>query len=132
MDGVCFLFGRGDTQAELLQELELALRHQVDAGVRSFVLGQWGSFETAVLSLLEKLRKENPDIAVRQLKDCAMPELEPIPKPFVRRYAHQYMAERCGSVICCPYHSGNMQNLLGIAHQRGVPVVELKNTPPRA
>lgn len=113
---------------------EAVERHYLEYGVRNYIVGHYGSFDTMAAAAVIKVKKKYPDICLLLLLPYHPAErpFEPSPGfdgtyyPFEGKVLHQYaivranryMLRRTDYIICYVKHSGNTRDLLEYARRR--------------
>ena len=133
MGKLCFMFGHSSAPGCILPEIENAIeRMYTEHGVRSFVVGRYGSFDHLAGRAVKNKKKEHSDICLRLLlpyhpalrpytpsegfDGTLYPEgMETVPPRFAIVKANQLMVKDADAVICYVKHPGNPQKLLQMA-----------------
>ncbi len=144
---VCFLFGHANTSSDALPDIEAAAeRHYTQYGIRTFVVGNRGSFDQMAATAIKNLKRQHRDITLQLLlayhpgeRPVVMPEgfdssyyppLEGVPRPYAIVRANQYMVDTADTIICYVRHIGNTRNLLEYATRRDrIPIENLAQKP---
>ena len=140
---VCFMFGHATTPYTMLPLIEAtAERHYLEYGIRTFVMGNRGSFDSYAATAITHLKKRYKDISLVLLlayhpaersvylsdafDNSYYPPLENVPRKFTIVRSNQYMVNVADSIICYVKHSGNTRNLIEYAQRRqniaGLPI----------
>lgn len=132
---VCFLFGHATTPYDALPAIETAADRQYnDHKVRTFIVGNRGSFDGYAATAIKKLKKKYSDISLLLLvayhpaerpihlsegfDNSYYPPLENVPRQYAIVRANKYMIDTADSIICYVNHIGNTRNLLDYALRR--------------
>ena len=132
---VCFLFGHATTPYEALQYIETtAERHYQEYGIRTFIVGDRGSFDQLATTAVKHLKARYPEIQLYLLlayhpaerpvyltdgfDGSYYPPLENVPRQYAILRVNQYMLDTADSVICYAKHIGNSRNLLEYVQRR--------------
>ena len=132
---VCFLFGHATTPYDALSLIEAAADRQYnDHKVRTFIVGNRGSFDGYAATAIKKLKKKYSDISLLLLvayhpaerpihlsegfDNSYYPPLENVPRQYAIVRANKYMIDTADSIICYVNHIGNTRNLLDYALRR--------------
>ena len=132
---VCFLFGHATTPYDVLPLIEAAAeRHYLTYGIRTFIVGSRGSFDSYAATAISRLKKRYPDITLLLLlayhpgerpvdltggfDNSYYPPLENVPRQYAIVRANKHMISTADSVICYVKHIGNTRNLLEDAQRR--------------
>lgn len=141
---VCFLFGHSTTPYAALPLIEAAAeRHYQEYGIRTFVVGNRGSFDSYAATAISHLKKRHSDISLLLLlayhpaehpvylsdgfDNSFYPPLENVPRPYAIVRANQYMVDTLDFIICYVKHIGNAKNLLDYAQKRKKGRVHIEN-----
>lgn len=132
---VCFMFGHATTPSDVLPLIEeTAERQYVEQGIRTFIVGNRGSFDRYASTAIKALKRRYNDITLMLLlayhpgeravelsegfDGSYYPLLENVPKRYAIVRANQYMIDTADSVICYVNHVGNTRKLLEYAQRR--------------
>ncbi len=132
---VCFMFGHATTPNEALSEIEKATERQyTENGIRTFVVGNRGSFDSYATTAIKSLKQRYNDISLLLLlayhpgeravdltpefDNSYYPPLEGVPRQYAIVRANRYMVDTADSIICYVKHIGNTRNLLEYAQKR--------------
>ena len=132
---VCFLFGHAATPYDVLPLIEAAAeRHYQEYGIRTFIVGNRGSFDSYASTAISHLKKRYTDISLLLLlayhpgerpvylsdgfNNSYYPPLENVPRPYAIVRANQYMVDTTDTIICYVKHPGNTRNLIEYAQRR--------------
>ena len=132
---VCFLFGHSTTPYEAIKSIEAAAqRHYQEYGIRTFVVGNRGSFDCYAAAAIKNLKQQHKDISLLLLlayhpeerpvylsdgfDNSYYPPLENVPRKYTIIRANQYMVNIADTIICYVKHIGNTRNLLEYAQGR--------------
>lgn len=141
---VCFLFGHATTPYTAIPLIESAAeRHYLEYGIRTFVVGNRGNFDSYAATVILRLKKRYSDIVLLLLlayhpaeqpvmllngfDNSYYPPLENVPRPFAIVRANQYMVNTSDSIICYVKHPGNTRKLMEYAqrrHKNGGSIIE--------
>ena len=140
---VCFMFGHATTPHTALPLIEAAAeRHYLEYGIRTFVVGNRGYFDSYAATAIKNLKQRHNDISLLLLiayhpaerpvylsdgfDNSYYPPLENVPRPFTIVRANQYMVNEADSIICYVNQIGNTRKLLEQAQKRhmkeGIPI----------
>jgi len=143
MEKTCFLFGHRNAPSCLTTAIEdAASQLYLHHGVRDFIVGSRGDFDSMAAAALKQLKKEYPDIRLQLLiayhpaehpvhlvpgfDSTFYPPLETVPRQYAIVKANQYMVKNCDMVICYVWHTAsNTQKLLAQALRRKIAVINL-------
>lgn len=126
---VCFLFGNSAAPYDVIPLIEQAAeRHYLEHGIRAFILGNRGNFDsyaaTAIISLKQKYRDislilllayhpgERPFELPDGFDTSFYPPLENVPRRYAIARANKYMIDTADSIICYVKYVGNCRKLL--------------------
>ena len=132
---VCFMFGHATTPYDALPLIEAAAERQyVDQGIRTFIVGNRGSFDGYAATAIKALKRRHKDISLLLLlayhpseravdltdgfDNSYYPPLENCPRQYAIVRANRYMVDTADSIICYVKHIGNTRNLLEYAQRR--------------
>ena len=133
MGKLCFMFGHSTAPVDILPEIENAVEHMyTEHGIRSFVVGRYGSFDRLAGQAVKNRKKAHSDISLRlllpyhpALRPFTAPEgydgtlypegMETVPPRFAIAKANQLMVKDADAVICYVKHPGNTEKLLQMA-----------------
>lgn len=133
MGKLCFMFGHSTAPGCILPEIENAVEYMyTEHGVRSFVVGRYGSFDHLAGRAVKNKKKAHSDICLRLLlpyhpalrpyaasegfNATLYPEgMETVPPRFAIVKANQIMLKDADAVICYVKHPGNTEKLLQMA-----------------
>ena len=132
---VCFMFGHATTPYAAAAVIEAAAeRHYLEYGIRTFVVGNRGYFDSYAATAIKNLKQRHTDISLLLLlayhpaerpvyltdgfDNSYYPPLENVPRPFTIVRANQYMVNEADSIICSVKHPGNTRNLIEYAQRR--------------
>lgn len=140
---VCFLFGHATTPYEAITRIETAAeRHYQEYGIRTFIVGNRGNFDSYSATAIKRLKQRHNDISLLLLlayhpaerpvyltdgfDSSYYPPLENIPRQYAIVRANKYMVNVADSIICYVKHPGNTRNLIAYAkrrqHKVGIPI----------
>ena len=132
---VCFLFGHAATPYEAIARIKAAAeRHYQEHGIRTFIVGNRGSFDGYAATAIISLKQWYSDISLLLLlayhpgeravyltdgfDNAYYPPLEGVPRQYAIVRANRYMVDTADSIICYVKHIGNTRNLLEYAKRR--------------
>ena len=132
---VCFMFGHATTPHSATELIEAAAeRHYLEHGIRTFVVGNRGYFDSYAATAITHLKKRYEDISLLLLlayhpaerpvdltggfDNSFYPPLENVPRPYAIVKANQYMVDTADTMICYVKHPGNTRNLIEYAQRR--------------
>ena len=132
---VCFMFGHATTPYAAAAVIEAAAeRHYLEYGIRTFIVGNRGSFDSYAATAIKSLKQRHSDISLLLLlayhpgersvdltpefDNSYYPPLEGVPKQYAIVSANRYMVDTADSIICYVKHIGNTRNLLEYAQRR--------------
>lgn len=143
MKKICFMFGHRDAPQEISSALEAAVEEQYyKFGVRSFIVGHRGAFDTMAASAVKNLKKRYADVCLQMLiayhpaqRKINVPEgfdgtyypdgMERIPPRFCICAANRKLVSLADTVICYVKYVGNTKDLLRIVIGRNIPICNL-------
>ena len=129
------MFGHSTTPYDAIPLIEAAAERQYqEQGIRTFVVGNRGSFDSYAATAIKHLKKKYDDISLLLLlayhpaerpvcltegfDNSYYPPLEGVPRQYAIVRANQYMVDAADSIICYVSHIGNTRKLLEQAEQR--------------
>lgn len=132
---VCFMFGHATTPHSATELIEAAAeRHYLEYGIRTFVVGNRGYFDSYAATAISHLKQRYKDISLLLLlayhpaerpvylspgfDNSLYPPLENVPRPYAIVRANQYMVDTADTMICYVKHPGNTRNLIEYAQRR--------------
>ena len=132
---VCFLFGHATTPYDAIAKIEAAAeRHYLEHGIRTFIVGNRGSFDGYAATAIKALKQRHNDVSLLLLlayhpgeravdlsdgfDNSYYPPLEGIPRQYAIVRANKYMVDTADSIICYVKHIGNTRSLLEYAQRR--------------
>ena len=132
---VCFLFGHATTPYEAIASIEAAAERQYNEnGIRTFIVGNRGSFDGYAATAIKSLKQRHSDISLLLLlayhpgeravdltpefDNSYYPPLENVPRQYAIVRANKHMIDTADSIICYVKHIGNTRNLLEYAQRR--------------
>lgn len=132
---VCFLFGHATTPYDALPAIETAVERQYsEFQIRTFIVGNRGSFDGYAATAVKNLKKKYGDISLLLLlayhpaerhvhltegfDNSYYPPLENVPRQYAIVRANQHMVDTADSIICYVNHVGNTRKLLERAQRR--------------
>lgn len=143
---VCFLFGHATTQNVIISKIELTAEyHYREYGIRTFIVGNRGDFDSCAATAIKRLKRQHDDISLvlllayhpgerpvdltKGFDSSYYPSLENVPRRYAIVRVKRYMVNEADSIICYAKHIGNSRNLLEYARLRqkkeGLPVENL-------
>ncbi len=132
----CFFIGHHDAREEIYPQIRKAVRRQIEsAGVREFVVGQYGSFDRMAARAILEAKQLYPEIRLSMLlpyhpseREVHAPEgyddtiyppgMETVPKRVAIVRANRYMVDHSDCLIAYVRHPGNARELLNYAQRR--------------
>jgi hypothetical protein len=132
----CFLFGHSDTPYSIQEKIEKAAEyHYINYGVRVFIVGSRGNFDSIAAASIKSLKKKYSDISLLLLlsyhpaeRPVFLPdgfnnsyypfEDEKVIRKFAIVKANKKMVDEADTIICYVSHGGNTRNLLEYAERR--------------
>lgn len=141
---VCFLFGQSTAPAAVVELVEKAAeRHYLELGIRTFVIGSRGNFDSYGAAAIKRLKKKYADIMLQLLlayhpseRSVALsdgfdssyyPPLETVPRRLAIIKANQYMVDCADSIICYANSVGNSRKVFEYAMRRRAGEIEIEN-----
>ena len=132
---VCFLFGHATTPYEAIARIEVAAeRHYQEHGIRTFIVGNRGSFDGYAATAIKALKRRYNDVSLLLLlayhpeeravdltdgfDNSYYPPLENVPRQYAIVRANKHMVNTADTIICYVKHIGNTRNLLEYAQRR--------------
>ena len=132
---ICFLFGHATTPCEAITGIEAAAeRHYSEYGIRTFIVGNRGSFDHHAATAIKNLKQRHNDITLllllayhpgertvdltTEFDNAYYPPLEGIPRQYAIVKANRHMVDHADSIICYAKYIGNTRNLLEYAQRR--------------
>ena len=129
---ICFLFGNSTTPYEALPWIEQAAeRHYLELGIRTFVIGNRGNFDSYAATAIKSLKRKHRDISLVLLlayhpgerpfelpagfDSSYYPPLENVPRKYAIVRTNKYMIDTADSIICYAKFAGNCKELLEYA-----------------
>ena len=143
MNKVCFMFGHATTPYEAIPLIEAAAERQYqEHGIRTFIVGNRGSFDSYAATAVKHLKQKYDDVSLLlllayhpaerpvQLSEAFdgsyYPPLEGVPRQYAIVRANRYMVDAADSIICYVNQIGNTRKLLEQAQKRhmkeGIPI----------
>ena len=121
---ICFLFGQATTPYDALPLIEAAAEKQYnEQGIRTFIVGNRGSFDSYAATAIKRLKRKYKDISLLLLlayhpaerpvhltegfDNSFYPPLESVPRQYAIVRANRYMVDTADSIICCVNQIGN-------------------------
>ena len=132
---VCFLFGHATAPYEAIDKIEVAAeRHYQEHGIRTFIVGNRGSFDGCAATAIKALKRRYNDVSLLLLlayhpgeravdlldgfDNSYYPPLEGVPRQYAIVRANKHMVNTADTIICYVKHIGNTRNLLEYAQRR--------------
>lgn len=132
---ICFLFGHATTPPVAIDRVKAAAqRHYEEFGIRTFIVGNRGTFDSYAATALKALKRMHGDITLLLLlayhpaersvdltegfDNAYYPPIEHIPRQYAIAGANKYMVDTADSLICYVDRIGNSRNLLAYAQRR--------------
>jgi len=132
---VCFMFGHATTPYDALPMIEAAAEQQYQTqGIRTFIVGNRGNFDSYAAIAIKRLKRKYDDISLLLLlayhpaerpvyltegfDNSYYPPLEGVPRQYTIVRANKYMVDTVDSIICYVNHIGNTRKLLEQAERR--------------
>lgn len=139
---ICTFFGHGDAPQSISNNIKKAILSIInDYGVNKFYVGNHGSYDNMVISILKELAKTNLELkfyivlaylpqkedTYRYSDDITIyPEgLEKVPKKFAILERNKWMLNQSDYIITYVRHVGNAKNFKELAEKRGKIIIEL-------
>lgn len=140
---VCFMFGHATTPYDALPMIEAAAERQYqEQGIRTFIVGNRGNFDSYAATAIKHLKRKYNDISLLLLlayhpaerpvhltegfDNSYYPPLENVPRQYAIVRANKYMIDTADSIICYVNQIGNTRKLLEQAQKRqkkeGIPI----------
>ena len=137
------MFGHATTPYDALPLIEAAAEGQYqEQGIRTFIVGNRGSFDSLAATAIKNLKKRHDDISLLLLlayhpaerpvhltegfDNSYYPPLESVPRQYAIVRANKYMVDTADSIICYVNRIGNTRKLLEQAQKRqkkeGIPI----------
>ena len=139
----CFMFGHSTTPYDTIALIEAAAERQYkEQGIRTFIVGNRGSFDSYAATAIKHLKQKYDDVSLLlllayhpaerpvQLSEAFdgsyYPPLEGVPRQYAIVRANKYMVDAADSIICYVNQIGNTRKLLEQAQKRhmkeGIPI----------
>lgn len=132
---VCFMFGHATTPYDAVNLIEAAAERQYqEQGIRTFIVGNRGNFDSYAATAIKRLKRKYDDISLLLLlayhpaertvhltegfDNSYYPPLESVPRQYAIVRANKYMVDTADSIICYVNHIGNTKKLLEQAERR--------------
>jgi len=132
---VCFMFGHATTPYDAVNLIEAAAERQYqEQGIRTFIVGNRGNFDSYAATAIKRLKRKYDDISLLLLlayhpaerpvyltegfDNSYYPPLEGVPRQYTIVRANKYMVDTVDSIICYVNHIGNTRKLLEQAERR--------------
>jgi len=143
MNKVCFMFGHATTPYDAIPLIEAAAERQYqEQGIRTFIVGNRGSFDSYAATAIKHLKQKYDDVSLLLLlayhpaerpvqltegfDGSYYPPLEGVPRQYAIVRANRYMVDTADSIICYVNQIGNTRKLLEQAQKRhmkeGIPI----------
>ena len=131
----CFLFGHATTPYDTLVRIEAAAEKQYnEQGIRTFIVGNRGNFDSYAATAIKRLKQKHDDITLLLLlayhpaerpvhltegfDNSYYPPIENVPRQYAIVRANKYMVDTADSIICYVNRIGNTRKLLEQAERR--------------
>ena len=131
----CFFMGNRHTTSSVIEPLTQAIeRHITEYGVKTFIVGHYGNFDSMVIGALKEAKKQHTDIELYLLAPYALnqktdtpegfdgtfyPEgMETVPKPLAIVQANRKMVQNSDYLITYCHHIGNTERIVKYAQNR--------------
>lgn len=131
----CFFIGSKHSSDDLIEPLKQAIEtHITGYGVKTFIVGHYGNFDSMVIGALREAKKQHSDIELYLLAPYALnqktdtpegfdgtfyPEgMETVPKPLAIVQANRKMVQNSDYLITYCHHIGNTRNIVEYAQKR--------------
>jgi len=131
----CFLFGHATTPYDALVRIEAAAEKQYnEQGIRTFIVGNRGNFDSYAATAIKRLKQKHDDITLLLLlayhpaerpvhltegfDNSYYPPTENVPRQYAIVRANKYMVDTADSIICYVNRIGNTRKLLEQAERR--------------
>ena len=132
---VCFMFGHAAIPYDVSPLIEAAAERQYqELGIRTFIVGNRGSFDRYAATAIKALKQRHDDVILLLLlayhpgessvelsygfDNSYYPPLEGVPKRYAIVRANRFMIDTADSIICYVKHTGNARDLLEYAQRR--------------
>ena len=140
---VCFMFGHATTPYDAVNLIEAAAERQYqEQGIRTFIVGNRGNFDSYAATAIKRLKRKYDDISLLLLlayhpaerpvhltegfDNSYYPPLEGVPRQYAIVRANKFMVDAADSIICYVNQIGNTRKLLEQAQKRqkreGIPI----------
>ena len=140
MEPFCFLFGHADAPESVSQHIVDAVEACYrERGIRSFLVGQYGNFDSLARRAVCRLKVHHPDMRLLLLMPYAptmrrddipdgideviAPPVETVPPRARIVAANRYAVSKASCIICYVCRIGNSRELLDIAAARHISVI---------
>ena len=134
---ICFLFGNSSAPYDVIPQIEqVAQRHYLEYGIKTFIVGNRGNFDSYASTAIKSLKRKYCDISLVLLlayhpgerpvelppgfDSSFYPPLEIVPKQYAIARANKYMIDKADSIICYAKYVGNSKKLLEYAYRRQI------------
>ena len=132
----CFFIGHADTGREIYDMLVSSVeKHIKDYGVKHFVVGHYGNFDSMSASAVSSLKSkydgltltlllpyhpigQNSELLDPRFDDSLYPFESPVPPRFAIVKANQYAINKADYLICYVQHIGKSRNFLEYANRQ--------------
>ena len=129
------MFGHATTPYDAIALIEAAAERQYqEQGIRTFIVGNRGNFDSLAATAIKNLKKKYGDISLLLLlayhpaerpvhltegfDNSYYPPLESVPRQYAIVRANQFMVDTADSIICYVNRIGNARKLLQQAERR--------------
>ena len=137
------MFGHATTPYDAISLIQAAAEKQYnEQSIRTFIVGNRGSFVSLAATAIKNLKKRHDDISLLLLlahhpaerpvhltegfDNSYYPPLESVPRQYAIVRANKYMVDTADSIICYVNRIGNTRKLLEQAQKRqkkeGIPI----------
>ena len=137
------MFGHATTPYDALVRIEAAAEKQYnEQGIRTFIVGNRGNFDSYAATAIKRLKQKHDDITLLLLlayhpaerpvhltegfDNSYYPPIENVPRQYAIVRANKYMVDTADSIICYVNRIGNTRKLLEQAQKRqkkeGIPI----------
>ena len=137
------MFGHATTPYDAVNLIEAAAERQYqEQGIRTFIVGNRGNFDSYAATAIKRLKRKYDDISLLLLlayhpaertvhltegfDNSYYPPLEGVPRQYAIVRANKFMVDAADSIICYVNQIGNTRKLLEQAQKRqkreGIPI----------
>lgn len=139
----CTFFGHSDSPLHIRPQLKSLVLDLIESGIREFYVGDKGSFDLMVASVLREIHKENHSISYAivlsylpskkdYLSDTDNIEtiypqgIEKVPRKYAIAWRNKWMLQKADYVICyVKYTWGGAYKFVELAKKKGKKVINL-------